>query len=158
MNKRALIVRGLIGALVLVCAGFWLTQRTDAIVIINSRPAVDTGMVGLTGSDVFRVHIVNFNDPRANPNPCIVAVQFFDALGQVLSENRIKILGGQAEFADYFDSTLKGASRKHVRARATQFPLPDDGQPVSACVMTAEVFDNRTGQAGIVIVNSHPVP
>ena len=157
MNRRTIIVRGVM-TLVLLVAGLWLSQRTDAIVIVNSKPAADTGMFGISASDVVRVHVLNINDPRATPNPCIVAVQFFDALGELLNETRMKVLPGQAEFADYSDATLRGSSRKHLHARVTQFPLPDDGQPTPACVATAEVFDNRTGQAGIIIVNSHPVP
>ena len=35
--------------------------------------------------------------------------------------------------------------------------LPEFDQPTPVCIATAEVFDTRTGQAGIIIVNSHPV-
>jgi hypothetical protein len=35
--------------------------------------------------------------------------------------------------------------------------LPEFDQPTPVCIVTAEVFDTRTGQAGIIIGNSHPV-
>ena len=63
---------------------------------------------------------------------------------------------GLADFVDYTDVSLRTGERKHIRAVVVQALLPEFDQPTPVCIVTAEVFDTRTGQAGIVIAN-HPV-
>lgn len=155
--KRAILMKGLLVAVALMIVGVWLAQRTDAIIIVNTRPAVDTGMFGIGAGEVARVHVVNLIDPRSGIAPCTVEMQFLGARGELLAEIAKKILPGEADFFDFTDPTLRRPSRRHLRARVIQHPLPD-GDPTPVCATTTEVFDGKTGQAGIIIVNSHPVP
>jgi hypothetical protein len=35
--------------------------------------------------------------------------------------------------------------------------LSEFREPTALCATTTEVFDNGTGRAGIIIINSHPI-
>jgi hypothetical protein len=156
MKNRAVVAKGLLVAALLVIVGVWAARRADAIIIINSR-GVDTGMFGITAAQTARVHVLNASGFAADDPPCIVEVRFFDAAGALLNSRQIKIVPGRAEFVDHTDPTLRSGERKHIRAVVVQALLPEFDQPAPVCIATAEVFENRTGQAGIIIVNSHPV-
>jgi hypothetical protein len=156
MKNRAIVTKGLLVALLLSMVGVWAARRADAIIIINSR-GVDTGMFGITASQTARVHVLNASGFSADDPPCIVEVRFFEAGGALLSSRQIKVVAGRADFVDHTDLTLRTGERKHIRAVVVQMLLPDFEQPAPVCIVTAEVFESRTGQAGIIIVNSHPV-
>ena len=156
MKNRAIVVKGLLVVMLLVIVGYRAARRADAIIIINSK-GVDTGMFGMTSSQTARVHVVNASGFAADDPPCIVEVRFFDAAGGLLNQRQLKIMPALAEFVDHTEPDLRTGERKHLRAVVLQQLLPDFDQPTPACIVTAEVFDNRTGQAGIIIVNSHPV-
>lgn len=153
MKTRRIAVGMLVA---LSIAGVWLSQRADAIIIINSR-AVDTGMLGIVATQTARVHVVNGSGFSADGPACVVEVRFLDSAGAVLSRDQIKLMPGQADFADYVDPTLRTGERRHLRAMVHQMLPGDFDQPTPVCIVTAEVFDSRTGQAGIIIINSHPV-
>ena len=158
MRKRRTVLTVVSTATLLVIMGVWLSRTADAIIIINSR-GVDTGMFGIIANQTARVHVVNASGFLASDPPCIVQVRFHDSAGAVLSEQQLKIMPGRADFVDYTDPALNPrlGERKHIRAVGQQMLPRDFDQPAAVCVVTAEVFDNRTGQAGIIIVNSHPV-
>lgn len=154
VRKRALVVMTV--AATLAIAGLWAARRAEAIIIVNTKPQVDTGMFALAAGQTARVHVVNVTDPAVPAPPCNVEVRFFDAQGELLGESRASLTAGRAASADHSDDTLRVGQRKHLRAAVLQHP-PDPTQPLPLCVTTAEVFDNRTGRAGIIIVNTHPV-
>ena len=155
MSTRRIVLT-LIGITVgLATTGLWLSQRADAIIIINSR-TVDTGIFGVAADQTARVHVVNASGFSADGPPCVVEVRFFDSMGTLLNQRQLKIMPGQAGFVDYAQKVTPG-ERSHVRALVSQMLLGDFDEPVATCIATAEVFDNKTGQAGIIIVNSHPV-
>jgi hypothetical protein len=153
MERRRLIVGT---AVLLAITGLWVSQRADAIVIVNSK-GVDTGMFGIGANQTARVHVVNGSGFGADGPPCVVEVRFFDSAGVLLTSRQMKFMPGQADFLDYSDPDLRTGDRRHVRATVFQMLTGGFDQPTPICIVTAEVFDNRTGQAGIVIVNSHPV-
>lgn len=153
MSKRRLFVGA---GLLLGITVLFFTQRAGAIIVIDGK-GVDTGMFGLTGTQIARVHVVNASGFAADDPVCVVEMRFLDAFGAVLGREQKKIMPGQADSADYGDPTLRVGERKHVRAIVRQMLPGDFDQPAPTCIVTAEVFDNRTGQAGIIIVNSHPV-
>jgi len=114
-------------------------------------------MFGLTTDQTARVHIVNASGFRADDPPCVVDVRFFDSMGTLVNQRQIKLMPGHAGFADYAQKVAPG-ERTHVRALVSQMLLGDFEEPVATCIATAEVFDNRTGQAGIIIIGGgHPV-
>ncbi len=154
VRKRALVVMTVTATLAI--AGLWAGRRAEAIIIINSKPQVDTGMLGLAAGQTVRVHVVNITDPAVPASPCNVEVRFFDAQGELLGESQHSLTTGRAGFVDHSDDTLRGGERKHLRATVLQHP-PDPFQPLPLCVTTAEVFDNRTGRAGIIVIDGHPV-
>ena len=156
MKNRAVIVKALLVVVLLVIAGVWAARRADAIIIINSR-GVDTGMFGITATQTARVHVLNASGVAADDPPCIAEVRFFDSAGGFLNRRQLKIMPGLADFVDHTDPALRTGERKHIRAVVVQALLPEFDQPTPVCIVTAEVFDTRTGQAGIIIVNSHPV-
>lgn len=137
--------------------GFWATQRADAIIIINSR-RTDTGIFGIAANQTARVHVVNASE-SGFPTPCIVEVRFFDDQSAPLVREGMKLMPGQAGFVDFTDPSLSAClgQRRHVPAVVLQSQPPDFDLPTPACLTTTEVFDNRTGQAGIIIVNSQPI-
>ena len=153
MKKRRMI---LVAAVLLAIMGVWSSQRADAIIIVNSK-GVDTGMFGIAANQTARVHVVNASGVAADGPPCVVEVRFFDSSGAVLVRQQLKIMPALADFVDFTDPNLRSGERKHVRAVVLQMLLPDFDLPTPVCIVTAEAFDNRTGQAGIIIVNSHPV-
>lgn len=155
MPKRRIVLTAIGMIVLLAISGVWLSQRAEAIIIINSR-TVDTGMFGLTGDETARVHVVNASGFSADGPPCVVEVRFVDSMGIVLNQRQIKLMPGQAGFVDFAQKVAPG-ERSHVRALVSQMLLGDFDEPVATCVATVEVFDNKTGQAGIIIVNSHPV-
>jgi hypothetical protein len=145
------------GATVLLAiAVVWVSQRADAIVIINSK-GVDTGMLGVAAGQTARVHVLNASGFTADGPPCVVEVRFFDSAGVLLTREQKKIVPGHADFVDYSDLNLRTGDRRHVRAIVLQMLTGDFDQPTPSCIVTAEVLDNRTAQAGIVIINSHPL-
>lgn len=149
--------RFIIGAAIVVATtGVWLSQRADAIIIAN-RTTIDTGIFGVAAGTTARVHVLNASGFAADGPPCVVEVRFFDATATVLGRQQLKIMPGHAQFVDFSDASLRGAERKHVRAIVAQMLTGDFDQPTPVCIATTEVFDNRTGQAGIIIINSHPV-
>ncbi len=155
MRKRAIVVMTVTATLGI--AGLWATRRAEAIIIVNSKPQVDTGMFGLAAGQTARIHVVNLTDPAVPAPPCNVEVRFFDAQGELLGESQHSLTTGRAGFVDHSDDTLRGGERKHLRATVLQQP-PDPNQPLPLCVTTAEVFDNRTGRAGIIVIGGgHPV-
>ena len=156
MKNRAVVVKGVLVAVLLVIAGVWAARRADAIIIVNSR-GVDTGMFGITAAQTARVHVLNASGFAADDPPCIAEVRFFDSGGALLNSRQIKLVPGRADFVDHADPALRTGERKHIRAVVVQALLPEFDQPTPVCIATAEVFDTRTGQAGIIIVNSHPV-
>jgi hypothetical protein len=158
MRKQRIVLTAVSTLMLLVIASVWYARRADAIIIVNSRGA-DTGMFGITANQTARVHVVNASGFSASDPPCVVEVRFFDSLGELLRQQQLKIMPGRADFVDYTDPTLNPrlAERKHIRAVVLQMQLREFDQPAPVCEMTAEAFDNRTGQAGIIIINSHPV-
>jgi hypothetical protein len=153
MSKRRFF-GGTVALLVVVAV--WLTQPADAIIVVDGK-GVDTGMFGLTATQTARLHVVNASGFAADDPVCVVELRFLDAFGTVLGREQKKIMPGHADSADYGDPTLRVGERKHVRATVRQMLPGDFDQPAPTCIVTAEVFDNRTGQAGIIIINSHPV-
>jgi hypothetical protein len=156
MRNRAVIVKGLLVVALLAGVAVWAARPADAIIIINHR-AIDTGMLGFTASQTVRVHVVNASGFEADDPVCIAEVRFIDGGGVLLNARQIKMVAGRADFVDYTDPTLRTGERKHIRAVVVQALLPEFDQPTPTCIATVEVFDNRTGQAGIIIANSHPV-
>jgi hypothetical protein len=158
MTTRGAVLNG-VGAVVLFAiAGVWVARSAEAIIIVNSR-GVDTGMFGIAANQTARVHVVNTTDPAISQQPCIVEVRIVGAEGDLLNQDRIKLMPGRSAFVDYSDPSLspRTGQRRHLRAIVLQNMPPDFDLPVPACATTTEVFNNRTGQAGIIIVNSHPV-
>jgi hypothetical protein len=153
MTRRQRIVGT---AALLALTGLWVSQRADAIIIVNSK-GVDTGMFGVAAGDTARVHILNGSGFTADGPVCVVEVRFVDSAGVLLSREQMKLVPGQADFVDFMDPALRTGERRHVRAMVLQMLTGGFDQPAPTCIVTAEVFDNRTGQAGIIIVNSHPV-
>ena len=143
-------------AVLLGVAVIWLTQRADAIIVIDGK-GVDTGIFGVAAGQTARVHVLNASGSAADGPPCVAEVRFVDSAGTVLSRQQIKEMPGHAAFSDFSDPALRVGDRRHVRAIVLQMLTGDFDQPAPTCVVTTEVFDNRTGQAGIIIINSHPV-
>jgi len=156
MTKRAVVLKGLACAVAVAIAGLWAARRAEAIIIVSGKPAVDTGVFGIGLRQTARVHIANITDPAVPAPPCNVEVRFFGSEADLLGESRLSVMQGHAAFADHSDPTLRRGERKHLRATVFQ-ETPDSRQPTPACAMTAEVFDNQTGGAGIVIIGGHPV-
>jgi hypothetical protein len=157
MTRRIIFVRAFCVTALLAAAFLWAVQRADAIIIINSR-GTDTGMFGVAANQTARVYVVNASE-SGFPTPCIVELRVLDDQGGLLVREGLKIMPGQSGFVDYADPSLSTrlGERRHVRAVVLQSQPPDFDLPVPACLTTTEVFDNRTGQAGIIIVNSQPV-
>ena len=156
MAKRRIVLTAIGMIVLLAISGVWLSQRAEAIIIINSR-TVDTGMFGLTADKTARVHVANASGFSADGPPCVVEVRFYDSMGNPLGQRQLKILPGHAGFADYAQKVQPG-ERTHLRAQVSQMLLGDFDEPVATCITTAEVFDNRTGEAGIIIIGGgHPV-
>jgi hypothetical protein len=156
MAKRRIVLTAIGIVVLLTTTGVWLSERADAIIIINSR-TIDTGMFGLIADQTARVHIVNASGFSADDQPCVVEVRFYDSMGNLLGQRQLKILPGHAGFADYAQKVQPG-ERTHLRAQVSQMLLGDFDVPVATCITTAEVFDNRTGEAGIIIIGGgHPV-
>lgn len=154
MNTRALALKGLGAIAILIVFAAWAAQRADAIIIVNSKPAVDTGTFGISAFDIVRVHIANIS---SGIQPCTVDVRFYGPRGELLESLGQKVAPGESGFVDYADAALRAPLRRHLRVRVIQGPPPDDDQPVAACAVTTEVFDSRTGQALFIIDDGdHP--
>jgi hypothetical protein len=158
MTTRKAVVNGVGLVLLLAISGVWVARRAEAIIIVNTR-GVDTGMFGIAANQTARVHVVNTTDPAVSQQPCIVEVRIVGADGELLNIDRKKIMPGRSDFVDYSDPGLvrRLGQRRHLRAIVLQNMPPDFDLALPACVTTTEVFNDRTGQAGIIIVNSHPV-
>ena len=155
MSKRTAALKAFGAIAILIVLGVWAAQRADAIIIINNKPAVDTGTFGISAFDIVRVHIANVSSGIA---PCVVEVRFYGPRGELLESLGRTVAPGESGFVDYSDTTLRPPARRHLRARVTQdSPPPDDSQPIAACAVTTEVVDNRSGQALFIIDDGHQV-
>ena len=149
MNTRALALKGLGAIAILIVFAAWAAQRADAIIIVNSKPAVDTGTFGISAGDIVRVHIANISSGIV---PCVVEVRFYGPRGELLESLGQRVVPGESGFVDYSDPALRAPMRRHLRVRIIQdLPPPDDSQPIAACATTTEVFDSRSGQPLFII-------
>jgi hypothetical protein len=156
MDTQRIVLTAVGITVLLAISGVWLAQRADAIIIAN-RPTADTGMVGIAADQTVRVHVVNASGFSADLPPCVVAVRFFDSMGNLLNERQFKLVPGHAGFADFAQKVAPG-ERSHVRARVSQMVLGDFDEPVATCIATAEVFDTRTGRTLFIIDDGDRVP
>jgi hypothetical protein len=107
-----------------------------------------SGMVGIAKGQIARLNIVNTSDDLGLPSPTIVMGFTVNPRSERLAQTTVTLDPGVSAYLDLsWDAIARpGENRHQVRAEVTA-----DNDPMSACVVTLEVFDNETGKTMVYL-------
>jgi len=126
-------------------------------------------LMGVAPGQSARINVLNqaVSPAPEGPAGCRIALQFYDAQGQLLRELIIPRLGmGQSASLDLNRDDFPGSDRLSLRAIMAfgygggANPPPQLLQRIATCniVPSLEIYDNGTGNIRVVMTDARPLP
>ncbi len=116
------------------------------------------GMVGLAAGQVLRLNVVAYP-----PSPCVAAIGFRNAAGQVpqpTPDKTVSLNPGESAFVDLPAAALgiQLGARREFQPVVTLYPqpTPDTSAAPNACAASVEVFDSFTGLSLVAYPQPEP--
>lgn len=142
-------------ALVAVWAG-WGTVRVGAIEP-DGGDRIAFGMVGITAGQTARLNVA-YTEPDVGDRPGrnrerIVRLQFLDEIGDVVAEQTVRLMPGQAAFLDYSnEGDTRVANRQQIRGMIIDRGIDNPNIKNKLRLLgTVEGFDSESGKTQFVL-------
>ncbi len=138
------------------------------LVLLMTHTAVDpawagtdvgNGMpAGITRGQTARLNVLHPPDPFLPPDPCRVALAFFDAAGAELAARTVSVARGHLALLDVSgDDLLRDPGVGRIQLYGLVAVRQADRRACRGLVATLEVFDNETLRTTVVVHPPDPI-